>query len=204
MPISPDENSNAPIPDLPEHWDFSGETHPVLFIHQMFCYIGSGCATLQTVWERSHTSAWGTLRRDVADRTQHINIVAGLLLTTIATFCTTQPPENSRLLPYTKTVPYCFLMVAMHLTIGGLIIGSTAVFIIHKASPVWFREVCVSPSAITRCEKCDVGIGYNGFKVSHLDHDDRPLRPLHNCRNVDVVLHTRFGDRKFVFGGPVC
>ncbi|KAF9644011.1 hypothetical protein BDM02DRAFT_3103586, partial [Thelephora ganbajun] len=64
-----------------------------------------------------------------------------LLLTTIATFCTTQPPENSRLLPYTMTVPYCFLMVAMSLTTGGLIVGSTTVFIVHKANPVWFREV---------------------------------------------------------------
>ncbi|KAF9642082.1 hypothetical protein BDM02DRAFT_3062225, partial [Thelephora ganbajun] len=66
-----------------------------------------------------------------------------LLLTTIATFCTTQPPENSRILPYTKTIPYCFLMVAMSLTTGGLIVGSTAVFIVREASPVWFREVAM-------------------------------------------------------------
>ena len=73
------------IPELPDHWDFGGEVHPTqvsrgtpLLVHRLFCIIGFGYVNLQTVWERSHTSAWRGVRNDMKDRTQHINIVVCL------------------------------------------------------------------------------------------------------------------------------
>jgi len=55
-------------------------------------------------------------------------------------FCTTVPPDNS-ILPYTIVGPYCVLLTAIGFSLGGLIVGSTTVFIIHKAKVDWFNEV---------------------------------------------------------------
>lgn len=51
------------------------------------------------------------------------------------------------MLPYTEPVPYIVLLVSVSYSLGGLIVGSAAVFTIHKANPVWFREVRY-PSAL--------------------------------------------------------
>ena len=37
--------------------------------------------------------------------------------------------------------PYCVLLVSIGLSLGGLIVGSTAVFIMHKANVKWYYEV---------------------------------------------------------------
>jgi len=55
-------------------------------------------------------------------------------------FCTTEPPGNGRILPYTKTGPYIVLLVSICLSLGGLIVGSAAAFVIHKSKDEWFRE----------------------------------------------------------------
>lgn len=81
MPI-PAKDDKVVIPDLPEHWDLGGEIHPIqvprnltLFIHQLLCFMGLGYANLQTVWEKSHTSAWRTTRKDMMGRLQHVNLM---------------------------------------------------------------------------------------------------------------------------------
>ena len=45
------------------------------------------------------------------------------------------------ILPYTIVGPYCLLLAAVGFSLGGLIVGSTTVFIIHKAKVDWFNEV---------------------------------------------------------------
>ena len=59
----------------------------------------------------------------------------------MAAFCTTDPPGNSRILPYTQTGAYIVLLVSIGFSIGGLIVGSAAVFVIHKSTAEWFRKV---------------------------------------------------------------
>ena len=59
----------------------------------------------------------------------------------MTTFCTTEPPVNGRLVPYTKEGPFCALMTSVALSLGGLVVGSTAAFMIHKAHLQWFNEV---------------------------------------------------------------
>jgi len=54
--------------------------------------------------------------------------------------CTTVPPDES-ILPYTKVGPYCVLLTSIGFSLGGLIVGSTTVFIIHKAKVDWLNEV---------------------------------------------------------------
>ena len=78
-------NNKAQIPDLPPHWDFGGDVHPIyaswnpiLFIHQLLCIISFGCASLQTVWDKIHSPDWRALRESGKDRLQHINVVVRL------------------------------------------------------------------------------------------------------------------------------
>ena len=80
------DDDNLSIPNLPEHWDFGGEIHPILgprnpilFIHRLLCIISFGCANLQTVWAKTHTSAWRSTREDMKDRMQHTSIMARYL-----------------------------------------------------------------------------------------------------------------------------
>ena len=86
---------------------------------------------------------------------------------------------DSGIFPYTKTVPYRFLMVVVSLTTRGLVVDSAAVFIIHRVNPVWLRKVYPSSDSLQWSPDVDerhgVGIGYDRFEASYLDHDDSPL-----------------------------
>jgi len=97
------------------------------------------------------------------------------------------------MLPYTRPVPYCLLLASLGASIVGITLGAPAALILHKMDSTWFREVCPSSNPILRLsdvnERCDVGIGSNGLKASHLDHDDLPLFPVLYHRDFDVVVH---------------
>lgn len=69
---------------------------------------------------------------------------AGLLLTTIATFCTTDPPANSALFPFTRKDSYTLFLLSLGLSFGGLIVGSALVFVIARSTSDWFCNVCLS------------------------------------------------------------
>ena len=45
------------------------------------------------------------------------------------------------MLPYGDPIPYFIVATSVSLALGGLIVGSAAVFIIHCANPEWFRKV---------------------------------------------------------------
>jgi len=147
-----------PIPEIPSHWIFERDGHPskhtyfcwspfMHFLHHLFCVIGLGHASLHHVWEDSHpdcsAEVWEHGRDMLRERLQHINIVAGLLLSSVTAFCTTVPPDGA-ILPYTMTAPYCVLLVSVALALGALIVGSSAVFVIHKAKVEWFNETMMS------------------------------------------------------------
>jgi len=91
----PPNDDNELIPPLPEHWDFGGERHPTqvpwsrptMIIHRLLCIIAFGCASLQTVWERTHTSAWKVTRVDMKDRIQHVNVVVRSTLSRLEHWC---------------------------------------------------------------------------------------------------------------------
>lgn len=100
---------------------------------------------------------WQEGRDSLRERIQHTNVVVrplvlklrdpskslqgGLLLTTVATFCTTDPPKDSKFLPYTKEGPTAFLLTALGLSFAGLIVGSTMVLVVGRADPIWFCDV---------------------------------------------------------------
>jgi len=107
---------------------------------------------------------------------------ATILLATISAFCTTEPPANSRILPYTKPVPYCLLLASMGSSLAGVTVGSLCIAIVHRMEPLWFREVCPSSYSPSRLSDVNegrvVGIGSDGFSTSHLDYNDHPLCPI--------------------------
>jgi len=81
------------------------------------------------------------------ERIQHTNVVGGLLLTTIAAFCSTDPPIDSKFLPYTKEGPSCLILLAFGLSFAGLIVGSTIVLVVGKSNSTWFCDVMMGTRA---------------------------------------------------------
>lgn len=143
------------IPPVPLHWIFERDGHSKYhghfcwrpfthFLHHLFCVIGLGHASLNAVWERCYEDCpdevWEHFRDELRERMEHINVVAGLLISAMAAFCTTDPPADARLLPYTNTASYCAIFLSVNLALGGLVVGSTTAFVIHKASAKWFHE----------------------------------------------------------------
>jgi len=148
------------IPPLPPHWVFDGEEDSpnytgslmqrvVLATHHLLCVVTFGEKSLRPIWERHHTdiAAWEYGRDTLKDRIQHTNIVGGLLLTTIAAFCSTDPPKDSKFLPYTKEGPTCLMLLAFGFSFAGLIVGSTIVVVIGKAQSAWFCNVMLGTRA---------------------------------------------------------
>ena len=45
------------------------------------------------------------------------------------------------MLPYGNPIPYFIIATSVSLALGGLIVGSATVFIIHCTNPKWFRKV---------------------------------------------------------------
>jgi len=95
-----------------------------------------------------------------------------LLLTAVAAFCTTEPPANSGVLPYTKIVPYCVFLASISFSVGGLILGSLTVFIIHNATLEWYHEVRYPPTLVSRdAARCIVCYRFSGAKSLVEDAD---------------------------------
>jgi len=148
------------LPPLPPHWIFDGEPDSprytgsfkqrvVLALHRTLCIVTFGEKSLRPIWERMHapeSGAWEYGRDTLRERIQHTNIVGGLLLTTIAAFCTTDAPKGSILYPYTKEGPTCLMLLAFAFSFAGLIVGSTIVVVIAKAQCGWFCNVSRSAS----------------------------------------------------------
>jgi len=149
------------IPQIPPHWIFDGERDSpkytgslaqkvVLLFHRALCFVTFGGASIRPMWNRIHTTepgAWEEGRDSLRERISHHNIVAGLLLTTIAAFCSTDPPKDSRFLPYTKEGPACLMLLAFGLSFAGLIVGSTIVLVVGKSKSTWFCDVMMGTRA---------------------------------------------------------
>lgn len=129
-------------------------------------------------------------------------------------FCTTDPSGNAaRILPYTAEGPYCVLLTSVALAIGALIMGSTAVFIIHKAKVQWFHEV--SYPSVLNCRDdvryaapvsstfvlavrypslgrlMEVSTDYDEFAASRLGDDDSVIDPLPIDRSFNLCSGSR-------------
>jgi len=151
------------VPPLPPHWIFDGEPDSpnytgslvqkaVLAFHRTLALVTFGVGSLRPTWERCHLAyhdegIWAEGRDSLRERIQHTNVVGGLLLTTIATFCSTDPPKDSAFLPYTKQGPTCLFLAALGLSFAGLIVGSTIVLVVGKADPTWFCDVMMGTRA---------------------------------------------------------
>ncbi|KAF9778707.1 hypothetical protein BJ322DRAFT_484964 [Thelephora terrestris] len=153
-PYNP-KGSDTQIPEMPSYWSFKGDELPsdkgysywwslLHSVHQFFCVISLGHGSLRDVWKVSHPECpdevWEKGRNELRERLNNINVVAGLLLSAMVGFCTTDPPGGARILPYTNTGPYCVLLTSIGLSLGGLIVGSATAFVIHKSRAEWFRE----------------------------------------------------------------
>lgn len=126
---------------MPNHWKIDKETKfPKLKAALVF--VGAGGTTMEELWARSHPEcpSYEAERDQLRERIAHINVVAALLLTMIATFCTTDPPVNSTIFPYTRKDAYLLFLSSLGFSFGGLIVGSAAVFVIAKASAEWFCD----------------------------------------------------------------
>lgn len=70
---------------------------------------------------------------------------AGLVLAAMAAFLTTPPPVD--LINYNLRLPYILVFVSFGLSLGGLIVGSTHLYVLTKIERRWFKQVCPSPSS---------------------------------------------------------
>ena len=78
-------------------------------------------------------------------------------------FCTSDPPNNGRILPYTDPGPYCTLLVSAALALVTLIAGSFAAIVVNQAKIKWFHNVR-HPSVLGSCSNLPsaiVGVGYS-------------------------------------------
>ena len=64
---------------------------------------------------------------------------AGLVLSAMAAFLTTPPPV--KLINYNLRFPYILIFVSFCLSLGGLIVGSTHLYVLTKMERPWFRKV---------------------------------------------------------------
>ena len=90
-PVRDDHKTeNSHIPEIPSHWIFKRDKHPVEhpyfcwspfthFLHHLFCVIGLGHASLHQVWKMCHPGCpddvWENGRDRLRERLEHINIV---------------------------------------------------------------------------------------------------------------------------------
>jgi len=56
-------------------------------------------------------------------------------------FCTTYPPSNPKLLPYTCSDSYELLVLSLGVSFGDIVVGSALVVAIARSSSDWFRNV---------------------------------------------------------------
>ncbi|KAF9644006.1 hypothetical protein BDM02DRAFT_1245175 [Thelephora ganbajun] len=75
------------------------------------------------------------------------SLQGGLLLTTIATFSTTDPPKGSQFLPYTKEGPTCLFLLAIGFSFAGIIVGSAIVPVVGESKSTWFCDVMMGTRA---------------------------------------------------------
>ena len=153
------------IPKIPDAWNIGrrkGEGYSPL---NLALFIAVGKPTAKEFWESAYPGCpdFKKGRDEIIKRVHHLNLVvseevlsasgrdrgvdlfviarpeqSGLLLTTLAAFCTTDPPANSTLFPYTGNAAYTLLLLSLAVALGGLIVGSGIVFTMARCtSYVW-------------------------------------------------------------------
>ena len=143
-------------------------------------------------------------------------------------FCTTEAPGNL-ILPYTDRAPYLSFIWSIGFCVGGLIAGSSIVFLISGAKAEWFRKVrtpirhypsgpiCfievtdgdakqIMMSSPFRIWRTIIGLSlpYIAAVVSTSTAlVGKCLRTGSRCGGIELGLFWRFAHRLLVFGDPV-
>ena len=176
-------SSAEPKPEdhpMPKHWKIGYKEGEGFSFSNVMLFIGVGKRTSEEFWESTYPEdRFEKGRGEITKRITHINLVvseevlpasgrgrgvdsfviarpeqAGLLLTTIATFCTTDPPANSTLLPYTRGATYTLLLVSLALSLGGLIVGSSIAFTFARCTSEELHGVRIWPDIFFLLLRC--------------------------------------------------
>ncbi|KIK69332.1 hypothetical protein GYMLUDRAFT_53771 [Collybiopsis luxurians FD-317 M1] len=133
--------------EVPQHWKPpKAKIRRIIF--NALCLMAFGRAGLDAVWaaivleEEGDESVWAETIRQIIDRLTNISLMAGLLLTTSATFLTTLPPRPD-MMNFTLRGPYLCLMGSFAL-LGGLTVGGSAFLVAGKTTSSWAKEALLS------------------------------------------------------------
>lgn len=142
---------------MPDHWKLEFHDIPpfsiiLRFAIKALCLISLGHPDLEHVWDIcvAHEEIWTANKDRLSARITTITVVAGLLLSATASFATTTPPVGS-ILNYNTRGSYICLLLAFGLTLGGLIVGSTMLFVMSKCTASWFRETLMASRSRICC-----------------------------------------------------
>lgn len=178
---------------MPDHWKVEFQVVFPLstilkFAFMTLCTISLGHNDLEGMWDicLGHEEIWTESKDRVLNRISTITVVAGLLLGSIASFATSDPPVRS-MLNYNAREPYMCLLLAFGLTLGGLIVGSALLFGLAKCSASYFRDtlmgtrssICCTLTLLAYpfvCIGVATSIGATGLFVAAWNSKDRLFR----------------------------
>ncbi|KAI0026633.1 hypothetical protein K488DRAFT_75201 [Vararia minispora EC-137] len=143
-------NGATPLPLHADHlrMKFPGAPQPLraLLEHTFtfLCLVAYGDKDPHDLWELAHgarrsRAEWSEQVKPLTDRLATICILAGLLVSTTATFITTTPPMPSKS-DYTAGAIYGCLLCSFNIILGGLAVGTIILFIMNKCDQNWFRK----------------------------------------------------------------
>ncbi|KIK69333.1 hypothetical protein GYMLUDRAFT_644792 [Collybiopsis luxurians FD-317 M1] len=130
---------------MPQHWKPpSSKIGRIIF--NALSLMALGHPGMEPTWtaikleEEGDESVWAERIQQLVGRLSSMNVVAGLLLTTCATFLTTLPPKPD-MINYTLRGPYMCVGGSFALLIGAIIVGSTAYLVAGTVKSHWAKEV---------------------------------------------------------------
>ncbi|KIJ44689.1 hypothetical protein M422DRAFT_251996 [Sphaerobolus stellatus SS14] len=143
---------------IPRHWKLDFPDAPLLLTpllrltFQSLLIISLGHSHLETVWEISNADerVWIDQKDRLSDRINTVTVISGLMLSSTIGLITTVPPRPS-LLNYTEAGPYICALFSFGVVLGGLVVGSTATFVMTKCPQRWFRETLMGSRSRICC-----------------------------------------------------
>lgn len=140
---------------LPPHWQVPRRTIPrIVFI--IMCLVAFGQPHLKDVWKHSQKEhSFRRLKGRLIDRITTITVIvcgllqssatanglqAGLLLGMTGAFVAT-PPSVSNVINYSSRAAYYLTLLSLCTNLGGLVAGSTIIYVLTEAKRRWFLVV---------------------------------------------------------------
>ncbi|KAA1477604.1 hypothetical protein DENSPDRAFT_615588 [Dentipellis sp. KUC8613] len=206
---------------LPDWWNFECRVaRPLDTIietaFRVLCLVSLGHPNLGDVWDicNSDEETWLRGKDRLWNRVNTITIVAGLLLGSTAAFATTSPPRPD-LVDYATLGSYRCILASFGLTLGGLIAGSTILFVMTKCHANWFRDTLMGSRSRVCCTLVIIGYPFIviGIATAILAfgllaaawrssdsaiHIGGPFVMLVPCMLIPMFLHTQTGGGIFL------